>query len=50
MQVPVWGWADPGEKITAVLGGHFSEILTGTDGKWKLFLGPLDAGGPFELA
>ena len=49
MQVPVWGWADPGEKITVELGGHFAETLTGTDGKWELYLGPLDAGGPFEL-
>ncbi|NOY37294.1 MAG: sialate O-acetylesterase [Chlorobi bacterium] len=49
MQVPVWGWADPGEKITVELGGHFAETVTGTDGKWKLLLGPLDAGGPFRL-
>ena len=49
MRVPVWGWADPGEKVTATLGGHWAETTAGPDGKWKLFLGPLDAGGPFEL-
>ncbi len=49
MKVPVWGWADPGEKVMVELGGHYSETVAGTDGKWKLYLGPLDAGGPFEL-
>ena len=49
MQVPVWGWADPGEKVIVELGGHTAETITGTDGKWKLYLGPLDTGGPFEL-
>lgn len=49
MQAPVWGWADPGEKVTAELGGHVAVTVAGDDGKWKLYLGPLDAGGPFEL-
>ncbi len=49
MQVPLWGWADPGEKVTAELGGHYAETVTGADGKWKLNIGPLDVGGPFEL-
>jgi sialate O-acetylesterase len=49
MRVPVWGWADPGEKIIATLGGHQAETITRDDGRWKLFIGPLDAGGPFEL-
>ena len=49
MQVPVWGWADPGENVIVELGGHFAETVTGTDGKWKLYLDPLDTGGPFEL-
>ena len=49
MKVPVWGWADPGERITAELGGHIANTNTGEDGKWKLYLGPLDRGGPFQL-
>jgi sialate O-acetylesterase len=49
MKVPVWGWADPGEKVTASLGGHEGGTIANAAGKWKLFLGPLDAGGPFEL-
>jgi len=49
MRVPVWGRADPGEKVTAELGSHLSETTADTEGKWKLYLGPLDAGGPFEM-
>jgi sialate O-acetylesterase len=49
MRVPVWGWADPGEKVVVELGGHVAETAANSDGKWKLCLGPLDAGGPFEL-
>jgi sialate O-acetylesterase len=49
MCVPVWGWADPGEKVTVELGGHFAETITSADGRWKLSLGHLDSGGPFQL-
>ena len=49
MKVPIWGWADPGEKITVELGGHVSTTVANNMGKWKLNLGPLDLGGPFEL-
>jgi len=49
MQVPIWGWADSGEKVTIEIGGHIAETITATNGKWKLYLGPLDSGGPFDL-
>ncbi len=49
MEVPIWGWADPGENITVQLGVHISTTKTGDNGKWKLFIGPLDLGGPFQL-
>ncbi len=49
MKVPVWGKADPGEKVTASLGGHSGVTIAGNDGRWKMYLGPLDTGGPFEL-
>ncbi|MDQ6477279.1 sialate O-acetylesterase [Dyadobacter sp. LHD-138] len=52
--VPVWGWADAGEKITLQLsmGGKTAQIKTGKagqDGKWMLRLDALEAGGPYEL-
>jgi len=47
--IPIWGWADPGEHINARLGNQSSETITDADGKWKLFFSFLEAGGPFVL-
>lgn len=33
--VPVWGKADPGEKVTVEFGGRRAETVAGTDGKWR---------------
>jgi sialate O-acetylesterase len=49
LNIPVSGWADPGEHITASLGNQSAETFADASGRWKLFLGSLDAGGPFEL-
>ena len=49
LNIPLWGWADPGEHIRASMGSHSSDAIANADGIWRLFLGPLDAGGPFEL-
>jgi sialate O-acetylesterase len=46
--VPVWGWADEGEKVTVEFRGH--RVSTRTKrGKWQVKLGKLTAGGPDEL-
>jgi sialate O-acetylesterase len=49
MEIPVWGWADPGEKVIIEIGDFRAEAVTNNEGKWKLRIGPLKAGGPFEL-
>ncbi len=49
MKAPVWGWADPGEKVIVEIGDHKAEATTSAEGKWKVRIGPLKAGGPFEL-
>ncbi|CCH55264.1 protein of unknown function DUF303 acetylesterase putative [Fibrisoma limi BUZ 3] len=50
--VPVWGWADPGEKVTVTLTGVGQTKTTkaGKDGKWRVTLDPMEAGGPYQLA
>jgi sialate O-acetylesterase len=50
MSVPVWGWADPGEKVTVEFRGQSSSAVTGEDGKWNLKIPTGKAGGPFEFA
>lgn len=52
--IPVWGWADPGEKVSVVLthansGAKPVTTKAGKDGKWRVDLPALEAGGPFQL-
>lgn len=41
-KVPVWGWADEGEKVTVEFGGQKAEA-TAKDGKWTVALPALKA-------
>jgi sialate O-acetylesterase len=43
MPVPVWGWADPGEKVTVAFAGQKKEAVAGADGAWQLKLDALAA-------
>lgn len=43
MEVPVWGTALPGEKITATFSGKSASAVAGPDGAWRLKLGPFAA-------
>ncbi|MCX6997099.1 MAG: sialate O-acetylesterase [Kiritimatiellaeota bacterium] len=45
----VWGWADPGERVTVKISKRSGQVAADQDGKWKVVLSPLKAGGPFEL-
>ena len=49
MNIPVWGWADPGEKVMVEIGDHKAQATANAEGKWKVRIGPLKAGGPFEM-
>jgi sialate O-acetylesterase len=47
--VPVWGTADPGEKITVKFLKQKKSVNAGADGKWMVRLSKLKPGGPFEM-
>jgi len=49
VKAPIWGTADAGQQVTVALGTHRAEATAGQDGKWLARLGPLPAGGPFEM-
>jgi sialate O-acetylesterase len=49
MSVPVWGTADPGEKVTVTIAGQSQSATAGSDGKWMVRLGELKPGGPMEM-
>jgi len=50
MNTPLWGWADPGEKVTVKLEGKEYSAVADKDGQWMLHLAPHEAGGPFDIA
>ncbi|QYY37238.1 sialate O-acetylesterase [Ruficoccus sp. ZRK36] len=41
--LPVWGEADPGEKVTVAIAGQIAETTAAEDGKWIVRLQPLSA-------
>ena len=43
--VPVWGWAEKGEKVTVSFAGQKKEATAGDDGRWEVRLDALDASG-----
>ncbi|WP_432221126.1 sialate O-acetylesterase [Flavobacterium sp. TMP13] len=49
VKIPIWGWADVGENVTVQFLGAKYETKTGKDGKWKLELKAVPAGGPFVM-
>lgn len=46
---PVWGKAEPGEVVAVTFAGKTFEATAGDDGKWRVTLDPLEAGGPHEM-
>jgi sialate O-acetylesterase len=45
----VWGWAEPGERVTVSFRGDKATAVPDARGRWEVYLGPHKAGGPFEL-
>ena len=43
LPVPVWGWADAGEKVSVTFAGQTKTTKAGDDGKWMVKLDPLKA-------
>lgn len=39
--VPVWGWAEPGEKVTVTFAGQSKSTQAAADGKWNVALDAL---------
>ena len=49
IKAPVWGWTDPGKKVTVAMSGKTAEAVADTSGRWQARIGPFPAGGPFNL-
>lgn len=47
--VPIWGWADPGEKVIIQFNKQKKEAKADKNGKWVVRLDAEPAGGPYQL-
>lgn len=49
-ETPIWGWAEPGEKVTVTVGDETHEASAGDDGRWQVKLAPRKASSePIEI-
>lgn len=47
--IHIWGYSDPGEKVSASLNGANQAAVGDAIGHWSLYFLPQSAGGPFQL-
>src|SRR5690348_522014 len=48
-KVRIWGSANPKERITVAFDQKSATTVANDKGKWELWIGPLQSGGPSEL-
>ncbi|MBN1293489.1 MAG: sialate O-acetylesterase [Candidatus Latescibacteria bacterium] len=49
MKVPVWGTAEPGEKVSVSINGKKVDTKAEKNGRWMVRLKKMKAGGPYEM-
>jgi sialate O-acetylesterase len=49
LPVNIWGWAQPGERVTVLFNGQKITVKALASGEWKAVLKPIPAGGPYEM-
>lgn len=49
MEIPVWGWAEPGEAVTVQIGEYSATAKAGDDKRWAVRLPSHKAGGPHTV-
>jgi sialate O-acetylesterase len=45
----IWGWSEPGDKITIEIADHTASAVAAPDGRWQAKLLPPAPGGPYIL-
>lgn len=43
MATPIWGWADPGERVTVSINQQSKSVAADAGGKWMVKLDPMEA-------
>jgi sialate O-acetylesterase len=49
IDLKIWGWASPNEKVNVDFNGKKENTVTNADGKWLLELPAMKAGGPYKM-
>jgi len=49
VDIPVWGWADPGEKVNVKFADQTRKTVADNKGSWKVRFKPAKACGPFTI-
>ena len=49
MLIPIWGWADPGEKVTVKFADQKVSTTADAQGKWLVKLAATNAAGPYRM-
>ena len=44
-RITIWGWGDPGERVTVELGNRSRKTTTDESGRWTVILPPFRSGG-----
>lgn len=47
--VPIWGWAEPGEKVKVCLNGKNKSAKADCEGKWRVCFDLKCPGGPYDM-
>jgi sialate O-acetylesterase len=47
--IHLWGWAEPGEAVSATLEGKTQSTVTDPIGHWQIYLPAMTAGGPYRV-
>lgn len=50
-KVPIWGWAEPSSslKVKTSWNGEVKQVSTDPNGKWKVYVNTIEAGGPYQI-
>jgi sialate O-acetylesterase len=45
----VWGWSEPGDKVTVEVADKSASGVAGADGRWEVKIDPPAVGGPYSV-
>ncbi len=50
VNLKIWGWASPGEKVSVKFINHTYNATTDKNGNWAIIMKPIKAGGPYQMS